>query len=147
VAGIDLEEYKNSLLERFSNPYVGDRLTRICSESSAKIPKFLIPTIEEQLAQGGPVKYSALIVAAWCHYLEKAGTEGYTYEIQDAMADLLLERTKASTQADPLSFLKIKAIFGDLAQSESFVETYLPTIAYLRMHGMDKTIRKVLSSA
>ena len=144
VEGIDLADYKNELIERFANPNVGDQLSRICSESSEKIPKFLIPTIREQLERGGPIKCGALIVASWCRYLELAGTEGYDYEIRDAIKELLLEKARASATSDPLAFLKINPVFGDLALSGTFVETYLSIIEYLRIHGMAETARKIL---
>jgi mannitol 2-dehydrogenase len=142
IEGIDLAKYKQSLIERFANPYMGDRLSRICSESSAKIPKFLLPTIHEQLASGGPVKCSALIIAAWCRYLELAGSEGYEYEVQDAMKDTLIEQAKSSVSLDPLAFLKIEAVFGDLASSTPFVEIYLEMIALVRKHGLEEAVRK-----
>ncbi|MGB5430639.1 mannitol dehydrogenase family protein, partial [Eudoraea sp.] len=50
IEGIDLSDYKDSLLERFANPNIKDSVSRICAESSAKLPKFLIPTIHENLA-------------------------------------------------------------------------------------------------
>jgi mannitol 2-dehydrogenase len=147
IEGIDLDAYKNSLVQRFANPNIGDRLSRICSESSAKIPKFLLPTIREQLERGGPVKCSAMIVAAWCHYLERMVAEGKNDQIQDAMKKLLVERAKASNHDDPLAFLKFQPVFGDLVQSGAFIETYLPLITYLRKHGVAEAIRKILSSA
>ena len=52
VDGIDLDAYKDSLIERFGNPNIKDSLARICLESSAKLPKFLIATINENLAAG-----------------------------------------------------------------------------------------------
>lgn len=146
MEGIDLEAYKSSLILRFANPYMGDQLSRICGESSAKIPKFLLPTIEEQLKRGGPVQFSALVIATWCRYLELAGTSGYNYEIQDVMREELLEKALASQGADPLAFLRIKAVFGKLVDSVPFVETYLSLIEYLRKEGPAKTISKVLRS-
>ncbi|MDB4766554.1 mannitol dehydrogenase family protein, partial [bacterium] len=47
VKGIDLEDYKDTLIQRFGNPTIKDDLSRICSESSAKLPKFLLPTVHE----------------------------------------------------------------------------------------------------
>ena len=47
IKGINLDDYKDSLLERFANPNIKDSVSRICAESSAKLPKFLIPTIHE----------------------------------------------------------------------------------------------------
>jgi len=143
IEGIDLEEYKNSLIQRFGNPYIKDQLSRICSESSAKIPKFLIPTIEEQLGSGGPVKCCALIVAAWCYYLELAGTSGHHYEIQDKMGGVLHDQALASRNGDPLAFLKIETVFGDLAHSKRFVRDYLLVIHSLRKYGTEQTIRNL----
>ena len=54
VPGIDLDTYKDKLFERFGNSQIRDKVSRICLQSSAKIPKFLIPTIREQLKAGGP---------------------------------------------------------------------------------------------
>jgi mannitol 2-dehydrogenase len=134
VEGIDLEDYKNSLIRRFANPYIGDRLSRICAESSSKIPKFLLPTIMEQLERGGPLKYSTLILAAWSRYLEL-----------DAMKEILVEKAKASISDDPLAFLKIKPVFGNLVQSGQFVETYIQIIEHLRKHGIEEAIRNVVT--
>ena len=55
VEGIDLTEYKKSLEERFANPNIKDGVSRICSESSAKSPKFLLPTLLENLLNHDPV--------------------------------------------------------------------------------------------
>ena len=42
VPGVDLEDYKNTLIERFSNPAVKDQLLRIGTDGSAKIPEFIL---------------------------------------------------------------------------------------------------------
>jgi mannitol 2-dehydrogenase len=142
VQGINLEDYKNSLIQRFGNPFIKDQLSRICSESSAKIPKFLLPTIREQLDRGGPVKRGTFIVAAWCRYLELTGTPGYDVEIQDKMRDILLDNAKASLNNDPLSFLNNEEIFDDLSHSGRFVGTYLQIIYSIRKYGIEMAIVK-----
>ena len=144
IEGIDLDVYKGSLVRRFANPYLKDRLSRICGDSSAKIPRFLLPTITEQLEMGGPVMIGTLIIAAWCRYSELAGTPGYTFEINDGMRDTLRQRATDSASGDPLAFIRIDAIFGDLAHSGRFTETYIPMINSLRDNGIEYAIRQVL---
>ena len=39
VPGADLDDYKHTLIERFSNPQVHDTIVRLCAESSDRIPK------------------------------------------------------------------------------------------------------------
>ncbi|MFC7647470.1 hypothetical protein ACFQX6_48355 [Streptosporangium lutulentum] len=70
VPGIDLDVYKRTLVERFSNPEVRDTLARLCAESSDRIPKWLLPVVREQLARGGEVTRAAAVVASWARYAE-----------------------------------------------------------------------------
>jgi mannitol 2-dehydrogenase len=143
IEGVNLNEYKNSLIQRFGNHNIKDQLSRICSQSSAKLPKFLIPTIKEQLLKGGPVKIGILVLAAWCMYLELAGSPGYDYEIADEMQIVLKERAKASAGNDSLAFLNIKTIFGDLVQSQQFVDTYTNMIDSIRKYGILNVIENL----
>ena len=136
----NVEAYKDSLIERFGNPGMKDRLARICLESSAKIPVFVLPTIREQLERGGDIKRGTLIVAAWCRYLELSGTLGHPWEIQDAMKDVLLKRARESVDGDLLAFLKIEQVFGDLLRSKRFVETYCSLVDGLRTHGIKQSV-------
>ncbi|MDQ8182937.1 mannitol dehydrogenase family protein [Pelagicoccus sp. SDUM812005] len=124
VQGIDLDKYKDSLIERFGNPNIKDSLARICLESSSKLPKFIIPTIHENLQRGGSIEYSALVIAAWCFYSDK-GTDrqGEALEIVDAMQEELHKAASASSK-NKLSFLKLKPVFGELAQNETFTDVY-----------------------
>ena len=142
----ELKMYKESIIQRFVNPYLKDRLSRICSESSAKIPKFVLPSIKEQLVNDGSIKIGTLIIAAWCYYLERADTPGYNYPIKDAMIYVLRQKTIDAASADPLAFLKIESIFDDLVHSNRFVDNYLTSINSLRDHVIEHVIREVNKS-
>ena len=54
VPGIDLPDYKRTLIERFANPGVRDTIARLCFGSSDRIPKWLLPVVRENLTTGGP---------------------------------------------------------------------------------------------
>lgn len=128
VEGIDLVHYKASLLERFANPNIKDKVSRICSESSAKIPNFLLSTIEENLKLGGSIKLATTIVAAWCYYSDKqVGINGQAIEIIDNMSGKLHEAAE-NTSIDALSFLKLEEVFGDLISNSKFTEEYVKTV-------------------
>ncbi|BDS05021.1 mannitol 2-dehydrogenase [Oceaniferula spumae] len=124
VEGIDLDEYKDSLIDRFGNPNIKDNLARICLESSSKLPKFLIPTITENLEQGGSIEYATLVIVAWCYYSDKGvSKDGHKLEITDEMK-AELHKAAAGTKQDSLSFLKLKPVFGDLARNKIFTAEY-----------------------
>jgi mannitol 2-dehydrogenase len=76
VPGVDLEDYKQTLIERFANPQIRDTIARLCAESSDRIPKFLLPVIRAQLATGGEIRRSAAVVASWARYAEGTDEQG-----------------------------------------------------------------------
>lgn len=143
VPGIDIGNYKSILMERFGNPNIKDQLTRIFSESSAKVPKFLLSTVNDQLEKGGPIKKSVLIIASWCRYLEMALESGQEDQVQDNMCSILLEKAKQSSEGNELAFLAIPQIFGDLSSNERFITAYLKVIKDLRKHGIKKMISEL----
>jgi len=124
VEGINLDTYKDSLEERFANPNIKDGVSRICSESSAKLPKFLIPTITENLEVGGSIKYGTFVLAAWAYY-SGHGIDQHNkpLEIIDDRKEELHHHASQYT-ADPLSFVRIKDIFGDLIDNKRFASLY-----------------------
>ncbi|CAM3576334.1 mannitol dehydrogenase family protein [Zobellia roscoffensis] len=128
VEGVNLNDYKNSLIERFGNPNIKDNLARICLESSAKLPKFLIATIHDNLANGGSIKYATLVIAAWCYYSDKGVNQhNEPLDIVDAMKDEL-HAAASKTSEDKLSFLRLDSIFGNLIENQKFTEQYAKMI-------------------
>ncbi|MCL4146501.1 UNVERIFIED_CONTAM: hypothetical protein GTU68_048791 [Idotea baltica] len=124
IEGINLSDYKDTLLQRFANPNIKDSVGRICMESSAKLPKFLIATIHENLATGGSIKFATLVIAAWCYYSDKGmDRNGHAIEIVDAMSTKLHQAAK-DTQTDPLAFIRQESIFGNLIENERFTKLY-----------------------
>ncbi|MDR3218307.1 MAG: mannitol dehydrogenase family protein [Dysgonamonadaceae bacterium] len=147
VEGIDLSEYKDSLLRRFANPCIRDQLTRICSDSSAKLPKFLLPTIREQLAQGRTIRYGAFMVAAWCRTLELYAKGRYDYPIQDALLDELTQTAVRSVTDDALAFIGLESVFDDLSNSVHFVQTYASILNNIRTFGIKYTLNQLIENS
>ena len=142
VPGINLDAYKESLFERFGNSLIKDKVARICQQSSAKIPKFLLPTIHEQIEAGGPTERSVLVIAAWCRYAEGFDEAGNKYQVEDEMKDILQERALYSHH-DPLSFLRIESVFGDLVNSKKFTTTYIKALNCLYQKGVVECVKGI----
>ncbi len=124
IEGIDLADYKNSLEKRFANPNIKDGVSRICSESSAKLPKFLIPTIQKNLDTGGSIKYGIFVLAVWSYYsYKRVDINKNKIEIIDERKEELHQFAKQYEQ-DEFSFLRISDIFGNLLESERFLNYY-----------------------
>jgi len=142
VPGIDLHAYKRTLIERFSNPEVKDTLARLCAESSDRIPKWLLPVVQEQLKSGGEVNLSAAIVASWARYAEGVDEEGQPIEVVDPLRDQLVPIAK-SQRSNPLAFIQNKALFGDLALDARFTVPYLATLNSLYKLGAHQTVQNL----
>ncbi|RBP83812.1 mannitol dehydrogenase family protein [Marinomonas rhizomae] len=131
VDEINLDEYKSTLIERFGNPNIKDNLARICLESSSKLPKFIVPTIMENLEKGGSIKFAALVIAAWCYYSDKGVSKnGVALDIVDDMK-AELHSYASKTEQDSLAFLKLDSVFGDLVQSKTFTDEYVAMVRTL----------------
>ncbi len=148
VAGIDLAAYTTSLVERFSNPQIGDQVARLCLDGSAKFPKFLLPTIRLQLDGDGHVALSSLALAGWCEYLVRAAGPDATYTAaSDPLLAEALDRAARST-VDPLEFLAFDAVFSpDLASDPTFASAFVDGLNRIRSVGLRSAIDHALASA
>lgn len=140
VPGVDLPAYCAVLMDRFGNPNVADTLYRLTIGTSGRLPKFLLPVIQHNLAHGGQTHRSAMVCGAIARWVELRATEtGQPLEIDDRVTDQLLAAS-AGQDADPLAFLRQPAIFGDLADNPRFAEQYLSAYRALREVGARQAV-------
>ena len=139
VPGVDLDAYRRQLVERFANPEVRDTLARLCAESSDRIPKWLLPVIRDNLASGGEIERSALVVASWARYAEGVDEQGEPIEVVDRLRDRVMAAA-ARQRTDPLSFLRDRDLFGDLAQDARFAAAYTTALDRLHSDGARATL-------
>ncbi|MBS9404509.1 mannitol dehydrogenase family protein [Halomonas sp. TRM85114] len=143
VPGVDLEQYRLTLIERFANPQIRDTLARLCAESSDRIPKWLVPVIREQLARGGEIHRSAAVVASWARYVEGVDEQGEPIEVVDRLKDSLMA-IAADNRKNPAAFIGNRELFGDLADNLRFQEAYLDALASLHQGGARVTLESLV---
>lgn len=134
VEGVDLEDYRETLVQRFGNAGVKDTLARLCAESSDRIPAWLVPVIRENLKADRSVSYAALIVASWARYAEGTDEQGDPIEVVDRVKDRVMAAA-ARHDEDPLAFLRDEDLFGDLVDEERFTRPYQDHLHRLRTEG------------
>jgi mannitol 2-dehydrogenase len=140
VPGIDLEQYKQNLIERFSSAAVRDTVARLCAETSDRIPKFLLPVIRENLRRGGEITLSAAVVASWARYAEGVDDQGEPIEIVDQLKDSLIANARRQRE-DPLAFISNRDVFGDLVDDERFRKAYTSALDALHSRGARATLQ------
>jgi mannitol 2-dehydrogenase len=144
VPGVDLDDYKRTLIERFSNPEVRDTIARLCAESSDRIPKWLVPVIRSQLATGGEIKRSAGVVASWARYAEGVDEQGRPIQVVDRLKDTLTAVARRQRE-EPDAFIANRELFGGLVDDERFVAAYRDALSSLHERGARATLQSLVS--
>lgn len=139
VPGVDLDDYRRTLIERFANPCVRDTLARLCADTSDRIPKFLLPSVRDNLAHAGSIEVSALVLAAWARYAEGVDDAGHPIEVVDPLREQLMAAARRQRE-EPAAFLALREVFGDLVDDPRLRQAYLRALASLHSVGARATV-------
>jgi D-arabinitol 4-dehydrogenase len=114
---LDLERYRDVVLERFGNPYIQDTNQRVAADGFSKLPGFIAPTLAECFERGVTPAATAMLPALFFRFLERwqRGTLPYAY--QDGVMDEGVARGFFSTR-DPLqAFAADRLLWGSMAET------------------------------
>jgi len=142
--GIDLTEYQRSLLRRFADPAIGDRLDRLCRRGSSKIPLYVLPSLLIAREQGRPTRLLTLAVAGWCRYLQGTDLAGRPLVLADDRAEELGALARAGG-TDPRLLLADDAVFGDLGGDETFAAELGAALRQLADLGVRGAVARALA--
>ena len=139
VPDTDIAAYYATIRTRFSNPEVADTERRLCLDGSNRQPKFIIPTLRDALAAGGPVDGLALVSALWCRYCYGTTDSGAVIAPNDPNWDYLQAQSRAAKDA-PVIWLQMRPIYGDLNQNPRFVSAFTKALNALWSQGTAKVL-------
>jgi mannitol-1-phosphate/altronate dehydrogenase len=137
--GIDLAQYKRTLLRRFANPAIADGLPRLCRRGSTKMPHHLLPSLREALDRGRPHALLTLAVAGWIRYLQGIDDDGLPIVVDDPRADELQALARIGG-TDPRPLLADRSTFGDLGDRPAFVAELHAALARMERDGVRATV-------
>lgn len=145
LPGLELAQYRESLLQRFANPALAHRTLQIAMDGSQKIPQRWLATVRERLEDGQPIDHLALALAAWLQFLHGVDERGQDLPLDDPLADALRGRV---LQADSLPpgppavqhLLGFAPVFGELAGSTVLVDAVDRAWQGLRRSGTADTL-------
>lgn len=129
---LDLADYRDVVLARFSNPYIKDTNQRVGADGLSKIPGMVTPTLQECYQRGAQPTATALIPALFFLFMQRWANDDLPYSYQDGalQADAL---RKQFASVDPLkAFLSDSALFAELATDEAFHELVTRRVASLQ---------------
>ncbi|KAF4964561.1 hypothetical protein FSARC_7520 [Fusarium sarcochroum] len=145
IPGVDIDQYCNTLMERFSNPTIMDQIPRVALNASGKIPQFIMPSIAENIWVTGPFRRLCFVAGAWFTYINGVDDKGNTFEVDDPMRETLQRLAKEGGK-DPRSILSVKELFGDdLRSDQRFLDEVTKAMELIVKDGVMETIPKYVN--
>lgn len=140
IEGVSFDAYFEKVQERFANEAVGDTIARLCLDGSNRQPKFILPTIQDRLAQGLSVDGLALEVALWCRYCAGVDDNGNAIKIDDMAAERLKDHAMRAKE-NPAIWLEMTDIVGNLGDNTLFVEAFSKALNDLWQNGTEAVLK------
>jgi mannitol 2-dehydrogenase len=136
--GMDPENYKDTLISRFSNRNIGDTVLRLASDGSKKIPNSVLDPLAELIRAGKAWASAAFALAAWARFLAGTDEQGRPIPLEDPNGGPLREAAQ-SAREDPERFLRTANVpelpAGEEKRLAEKLRTYLESIYRRGMRG------------
>lgn len=128
---LDLESYRDVVLERFGNPYIKDTNQRVAADGLSKIPGFITPTLITRYEQGGIPRACAKLPALFFLFMRRWHEGSLPYDYEDGI--LNLQQVHGWYQSeDPIkAFASDKALFSTLAGTDTFIQLMRETVVII----------------
>ncbi|WP_252442788.1 mannitol dehydrogenase family protein [Pseudonocardia humida] len=124
--GVDLADYRRSVLHRFANPALRHRTTQVAMDGSAKLPVRLLPTVRERLRAGAEPRWAALAVAAWMAYVARGrDVAGRALPLDDPLADRLRASAAGPRRGLAERLLAVPEVFDDELRDSAVLRALL----------------------
>jgi mannitol-1-phosphate/altronate dehydrogenase len=136
VAGMDPEQYRATLIERFGNAAIADPLSRLCRRGTTKMGDYLLPSLAEARSQGRPHQLLLLATAAWLRYVRGTDLDGEPIEVVDPREDLIAEANEQSLDDGVRLLVERLDAFEQLRADDGFLDELLQLVHALDERGV-----------
>jgi mannitol 2-dehydrogenase len=145
VPGQDLHAYKQLILARFSNPEIADTERRLCFDGSNRQPKFILPSIRDNLARGIMPYGLILANALWCRYCYGTDERGQAIAPNDPDWETLTAVARQAKER-PAAWLEMRSIYGDLADDRAFIATFTEALDFVWSQGVEAALLRYIEA-
>ncbi|QNT78354.1 mannitol dehydrogenase family protein [Entomobacter blattae] len=102
--GMDLVAYKNTLIERYTNPAIKDQLLRIASDATSKIKVFWTDTVKSLLKEKGDMARVNFALACYLEMLGEKDCHGKSFQVHEpTLSEEDFKNARSSNLEDGLS--------------------------------------------
>ena len=143
VPGTSLSDYFALIRDRFSNPRVEDTTRRLCLDGSNRQPKFIVPSLADNLRAGRAAPGLALASALWCRYCHGTDEAGAPIAPNDPGWDRLTVQARRARET-PEAWLELTDVYGATAADPAFRAAFGKALTALWRDGTEAVLRDYL---
>lgn len=145
LPGIDLDDYKQTILSRFANDAIRYKTEQVATDGSTKLPQRILPTIRDRLATGDSIDALSLTIAAWMRFLGGVDDASNSFTVLDPMAESLQAMVKNNHDipARVEALLSVDAIFGELTNNKALLDQVCNWLSRLETNGVANTLESL----
>lgn len=118
---IDLAEYRDIVLARFSNPSIQDTNQRVAMDAYSKIPSFILPTITDGLKAGRSVEDVAVLTALFLAFLIRQQRGEVSFEYEDQIMDEADAKAIVSADDPIVAFANDRLLFKEVSGDDALI--------------------------
>lgn len=144
VPDTNLDAYFALIVDRFSNPEIADTTRRLCLDGSNRQPKFILPSLRDNIEAAKLPRGLILLSAFWCRYCAGQTDSGAPIAPNDPDWDQLQARARAARQ-NPAAWLGMAHIYGDLASNAAVSAAFSESLNAIWAQGAEATLRRYLT--
>lgn len=144
VPDTSLDAYFTSVHDRFSNPEIADTVRRLCLDGSNRQPKFILPSLRDNMSAGKIPRGLVLETALWCRYCAGVTDSGATIAPNDPNWDRLTAVAKAA-KSDPSRWLGMDDIYGATGRNPDLIAAFAAALNDLWARGTKAVLADFLS--
>ncbi len=133
---LDLEQYRDTVLDRFANANIRDTNQRVAADSFSKIPAMITPTLLDCYDRGTPPKDTAMLPALFFVFLRRWAQGKIPYEYQDGVMNPEAARAMLAAPDPVAAYAGDASLFGRIAGQEDFTRLMRDSVA--RAESFDK---------
>ena len=141
---VNLQQYAEKLIERFSNPSLKHRTWQIAMDGTQKLPQRMLDSIRWHIKHNSDFSLLALGVAGWMRYVGGIDDHKQIIDLRDPMVDELKKIVTASDDGIERvnALLTLDAVFGsDLPNNSLFKDKVTQHYLCLMEKGAKQTIQ------
>ncbi|CAG9296422.1 D-arabinitol 4-dehydrogenase [Celerinatantimonas diazotrophica] len=129
---LDLENYRDVVLDRFSNPYIKDTNQRVAADGFSKIPGMVTPTLDDCYNRGSVPKSATALPALFFLFMQRWHQGSLPYNYEDGILDEAAVHAMFNSP-DPIAvYARDKKLFGLQANNADFEALLRQQIKQLR---------------